>query len=109
MVSTTQKRKLAIAALVLSGGIIAAYTLTIGGTNAILYVVLGLLMAAVGITMSRGKNRQTTYALVAAGILSLVMAVGRASIYGPVNGLAVALFVLSLVMLLRGYQYSQVS
>ena len=98
---------MAAAVLFLIGGIISGYMWITGGIDAILYIMLGLMMVVVGVTMSHGRSSHTAYALLGTGIVSLLMAIARAAIYGPANGLAIALFALSLVTLFRGYQYSR--
>jgi Ca2+/Na+ antiporter len=105
MVSRAQRQLLAASVLFLIGGIISVYMWITGGIDAILYIVLGLMMVVVGVTMSHGRNSHTAHALFVTGIVSLLMAIARAAIYGPANGLAIALFALSLVTLFRGYQY----
>jgi len=105
MVSIEQRRKLAAAVLVIVGGALAAFSWLAIGSDAVIYVVLGLLIAVIGLTVWRGKNKQVSYAFFATGISTLLMAAGRASLYRPTNELVIALIILSAVTFFRGYQY----
>ena len=107
MVSIEQRQKAAAGILILAGGFMAVFSwITFGGSGT-LYVLMGMLLAGIGLAIWHGQNRQTAYTLIIAGILALLMGLGRAAIYTPTNGLAIALFVLGVVLLFRGYQYYQ--
>lgn len=108
MISMEQRQKIASFVFTLFGGVIAVFMWMIGGSDAIIYVVLGLLIAASGLAMWRGRNKLTSYALLTAGVVALVIAVSRALWYGPTNDLAIVLFVLGIVLLFRGYQWFRV-
>lgn len=87
----------------------AAFSWVTFGSNGTLYIIMGALLAGIGLAIWRGQNKQTSYVLIIAGILALIMGLGRAAIYNPTNSLAIILFALGIVLLFRGYQYHQIS
>ena len=95
--------------LILAGGALTVLFWLSGGSDAVLFVILGVLMMGVGFTIQLGRNRHTSYILTVTGILSLVISVGRVASYGPMENLAIAFFVLAVVLLFRGYQYHRAS
>ena len=100
-----QRRKISSFIFTLVGGFVAVFMWVIGGSNAILYLVLGVLIATVGLAMWRRLNRLASYALLTAGFVALGLAVGRALIYDPMDDLVIVLSILGVGLLFRGFQW----
>ena len=93
--------------ILLASGAIISVMWIYGGTDTILWIIFGVLIAGVGLASLRGRNREMSYMFIITRLFSLLAAIGRAWIYSLMNQLPLLLLLLSAVMLLRGYQYRQ--
>ena len=104
-----RNRSEAVAGIVilLAGGAIIGAMWIYRDTDAIVWIIFGVLIAGVGLAILRGRNREISYMFIITGLFSLFVAIGRAWIYSLTNELPLLLLLLSAVMFLRGYQYRQ--